>query len=174
MTAVEALRLAHGAGISVSLVGDLIRHQSCGPPPAHVLDALKAAKLEILALLSRSGSTRLRRARSGSCTISPSCASASASRRSRRPARVLPWGLASGTRSRSTHGARDRGAWRMMTRNTADTARQTLGRISQSWANLRLRRRFTGVSGRTVGRSRRSSWRSRLSRMPWRMRHDGG
>jgi hypothetical protein len=53
MTAAEALRLAHEAGISVSLVGDFIRYQSYGAPPAHVLDALKAAKPEIVALLSR-------------------------------------------------------------------------------------------------------------------------
>jgi hypothetical protein len=53
MTAAEALRLAHEAGISVSLVDDLIRYQSHGPPPAHVLDALKAAKPEIVALIRR-------------------------------------------------------------------------------------------------------------------------
>ena len=55
MTAAEALRLAHEAGISVSLVGDFIRYQSHGPPPAHVLEALKGAKPEIVALLSRFG-----------------------------------------------------------------------------------------------------------------------
>jgi hypothetical protein len=55
MTAAEALRLAHEAGISVSRVGDFIRYHSHGPPPAHVLDALKAAKPEIVALLSRFG-----------------------------------------------------------------------------------------------------------------------
>src|ERR1700722_221531 len=53
MTAAEALRLAHEAGISVGLVGDFIRYQSHGPPPTHVLEALKAAKPEIVALLSR-------------------------------------------------------------------------------------------------------------------------
>src|ERR1700722_1788246 len=55
MTAAEALRLAHEAGISVGLVGDFIRSQSHGPPPAHVLEALKGAKPEIVALLSRFG-----------------------------------------------------------------------------------------------------------------------
>jgi hypothetical protein len=53
MNAIEAIRTAHEAGISVSLIGDFIRYQSCGPPPAHVLNALKAAKPEIVALLSR-------------------------------------------------------------------------------------------------------------------------
>jgi hypothetical protein len=53
MTAAEALRLAHEAGISVSLVGDLIRYQSRGPPPPNVLEALKAAKPEIVGLLTR-------------------------------------------------------------------------------------------------------------------------
>ena len=53
MTAAEALRLAHEAGISVSLVGDFIRYQSHGSTPAHVLEALKAAKPEIVALLRR-------------------------------------------------------------------------------------------------------------------------
>jgi hypothetical protein len=53
MTAAEALRLAHEADISVSLVGDFIRYQSHGPPPARVLAALKAAKPEIVALLRR-------------------------------------------------------------------------------------------------------------------------
>jgi hypothetical protein len=53
MTAAEALRLAHQAGISISLVGDRIRYQSHASPPAHALDALKAAKPEIVALLSR-------------------------------------------------------------------------------------------------------------------------
>jgi hypothetical protein len=53
MNATEALRMAHEAGRSVSLVGDFIRYQSHGRPPARVLDALKAAKPEIVALLSR-------------------------------------------------------------------------------------------------------------------------
>jgi hypothetical protein len=53
MTAAEALRQAHEAGISVSLAGDFIRYQSHGPPPTWVLDALKAAKPEIVTLLSR-------------------------------------------------------------------------------------------------------------------------
>ena len=55
MTAAEALRLAHDAGISVSVVGDFIRYKSHGPPPARVLAALKDSKLEIVALLSRFG-----------------------------------------------------------------------------------------------------------------------
>lgn len=55
MTAAEALRLAHAAGISVSLVGDFIRYKSRGRPPAHVLEALNASKPEIVALLSRFG-----------------------------------------------------------------------------------------------------------------------
>jgi hypothetical protein len=53
MNATEALRMAHEAGISVSLVGDFIRYQSHGPPPTRVLEALQAAKPEIVALLSR-------------------------------------------------------------------------------------------------------------------------
>jgi hypothetical protein len=53
MTAVEALRLAHEAGISVSIAGDFIRWRCRGEPLAAVLAALKTAKPEIVALLSR-------------------------------------------------------------------------------------------------------------------------
>jgi hypothetical protein len=45
--------LAHGAGVCVSLAGGWIRYQSHGEPPAHVLNALRAAKPEIVALLGR-------------------------------------------------------------------------------------------------------------------------
>lgn len=55
MTAAEALRLANEPGISVGLVAGFIRYQSHGPPPAHVLEALKGAKPEIVAMLSRFG-----------------------------------------------------------------------------------------------------------------------
>jgi hypothetical protein len=55
MTAAEALRLAHEAGMAVSVVGDFIHYKSQGPPPAHVLEALKASKPEIVVLLSRFG-----------------------------------------------------------------------------------------------------------------------
>jgi hypothetical protein len=53
MSAVEALALAHAEGVRVSLAGDFIRYQSRGDPPAHVLQALRAAKPEIIALLRR-------------------------------------------------------------------------------------------------------------------------
>jgi hypothetical protein len=53
MSAVEALALAHAEGVLISLVGDFIRYRSHGPPPERVLAALRAAKPEIVALLSR-------------------------------------------------------------------------------------------------------------------------
>jgi hypothetical protein len=53
MTAVEALMLAHAANVRVSLVADRIRYQSHGAPPADVIDALRVAKPEIVALLDR-------------------------------------------------------------------------------------------------------------------------
>jgi hypothetical protein len=53
MSAVEALALAQAEGVLVSLAGDFIRYQSRGPPSERVLAALKAAKPEIVALLSR-------------------------------------------------------------------------------------------------------------------------
>jgi hypothetical protein len=55
MSAIEALALAHSEGVLVSLAGDFIRYQSRGEPPAHVLQALRAAKPEIVGLLSRFG-----------------------------------------------------------------------------------------------------------------------
>jgi hypothetical protein len=53
MTAVEALALAHAANVRLSLARDHIRFQSRGAPPAEVIEALRAAKPEIVALLSR-------------------------------------------------------------------------------------------------------------------------
>jgi|SRR5271166_1539374 len=53
MKALEALALAHAANVQVSLAGDFIRWRSRGEPPAPVLGALRAAKPEIVALLSR-------------------------------------------------------------------------------------------------------------------------
>jgi hypothetical protein len=53
MTALEALALARAEGIAVSLADDgaHIRYRSRGKAPAHVLEALRAAKPEIVALL---------------------------------------------------------------------------------------------------------------------------
>jgi hypothetical protein len=53
MSAIEALALAHAEGVVVSLAGDFIRYRSRGAPSERVLGALRAAKPEILALLSR-------------------------------------------------------------------------------------------------------------------------
>ena len=53
MSAIEALALANAEGVLVSLAGDFIRYQSRGAPSERVLAALRAAKLEIVALLSR-------------------------------------------------------------------------------------------------------------------------
>jgi hypothetical protein len=53
MSVIEALTLAHAEGVKVSLVGDFIRYQSRGAPSERVLAALRAAKPEIVALLSR-------------------------------------------------------------------------------------------------------------------------
>jgi hypothetical protein len=54
MTAADALRLAHEAGVSVSLAGDgFVRWKSRGELPPRVLAALRAAKPEIVTLLSR-------------------------------------------------------------------------------------------------------------------------
>jgi hypothetical protein len=55
VTGLEALALARKAGVSVSLADDgaHIRCRSDDDPPAHVLDALRAAKQEIVALIGR-------------------------------------------------------------------------------------------------------------------------
>ena len=51
MTAVEALALAHATNVRVSLIGDRIRYQSRGALSSDVIEALRAAKPEIVALL---------------------------------------------------------------------------------------------------------------------------
>jgi hypothetical protein len=53
MTAVEALSLAHAANVQVSLARGHIRCRSRGAPPSEVIEALRAAKPEIVALLGR-------------------------------------------------------------------------------------------------------------------------
>jgi hypothetical protein len=55
MTGLEALVLAREAGVSVSVADDgaHIRCRSDDDPPAHVLDALRTAKQEIVALIRR-------------------------------------------------------------------------------------------------------------------------
>jgi hypothetical protein len=53
MTAVDALALAHVTNVRVSLIGDRIRYQSRGALSADVIEALRAAKPEIVALLGR-------------------------------------------------------------------------------------------------------------------------
>jgi hypothetical protein len=53
MTAIEALELAHAEGVRVCLAGDFIRYRCAGTAPPDVLNALKAAKPEIVALLRR-------------------------------------------------------------------------------------------------------------------------
>ena len=52
MSAAEALALAESAGVLVRLEGDTLRLVARVEPPPDVLAALKAAKLEIVALLS--------------------------------------------------------------------------------------------------------------------------
>jgi hypothetical protein len=51
MTVAEALELTQAANVRISLVGDRIRYQSRGEPPAQVLAALAAAKPQLVALL---------------------------------------------------------------------------------------------------------------------------
>jgi hypothetical protein len=53
MTAAEAIAQAEAAGVAVSLAGGFIRWQSRGDPPAGVLEALRAAKADLVALLAR-------------------------------------------------------------------------------------------------------------------------
>ena len=51
--ALQALALAEQHGITIALAGDFIRWRSQGPTPHVVLDALKTAKPELLAILRR-------------------------------------------------------------------------------------------------------------------------
>src|ERR1700733_12166505 len=53
MTAAEAIAQAEVAGVAVSLAGGFIRWQSHGDPPPGVLEALRAAKADLVALLAR-------------------------------------------------------------------------------------------------------------------------
>jgi hypothetical protein len=53
MTVTEALALSESAGVAVSLAGGFIRWQSRGDPPLGVLEALRAAKADLVALLAR-------------------------------------------------------------------------------------------------------------------------
>jgi hypothetical protein len=53
MTAAEALALSESAGVAVSLAGGFIRWQSHGDPPPSVVEALRAAKADLVALLAR-------------------------------------------------------------------------------------------------------------------------
>jgi hypothetical protein len=52
MTAVEALAQAEAAGVVVSLYGDRLKIGSRGEPPAAVIEALKAAKPQLIILLT--------------------------------------------------------------------------------------------------------------------------
>jgi hypothetical protein len=48
MTAVEALSMAHAASVQLSLACSHIRYRSRGARPTDVIEALRAAKLEIV------------------------------------------------------------------------------------------------------------------------------
>src|SRR5271165_648601 len=52
MTAVEGLAQAEAAGVVVSLYGDGLKIGSRGEPPAAVIEALKAAKPQLIILLT--------------------------------------------------------------------------------------------------------------------------
>jgi hypothetical protein len=52
MTAAEALAHAEAAGVVVSLYGDRLKIGSRGEAPAAVIEALKAAKPQIIILLT--------------------------------------------------------------------------------------------------------------------------
>lgn len=51
MSAVEALRAAHGAGIQLGVDGEDLVLTASVPPPAAVIDILRSQKTEVLALL---------------------------------------------------------------------------------------------------------------------------
>jgi hypothetical protein len=53
MTVAQALAQAEAAGVDVSLAGGFVRWQSRGDPPTGVLEALRAAKADLVALLAR-------------------------------------------------------------------------------------------------------------------------
>jgi hypothetical protein len=52
MTALEALKAAHAAGIKLKMDGDFLVLQATTPPPATVVDLLSRHKAEVLALLT--------------------------------------------------------------------------------------------------------------------------
>jgi hypothetical protein len=51
MTALEALQLARSNGVEVIVDGDIVRCRSKGEAPPKVIEAVKAAKLEFVALI---------------------------------------------------------------------------------------------------------------------------
>jgi hypothetical protein len=55
MSAAEALKAAHTAGIQLAIDGDDLVLQAPMPPPAAVLDAISRHKAEIMSLLSPAG-----------------------------------------------------------------------------------------------------------------------
>ena len=53
MSAIEAISKAEAAGVAISSAGGFIRWRSRGDPPPGVLEALRAAKSDLVALLAR-------------------------------------------------------------------------------------------------------------------------